>query len=139
MSFTNRTAKGLLDYLFSETSVFDTPPTLSLAAFTTTPGEDGTGGAEAANANGYARVLITAGAFTGATLADPAAMTNALAIAFPTASGGSFGTITTVCLMDSNTVGAGNVLAIAPLSSSRTINDGDVLNFPIGGLSFTLD
>lgn len=59
---------------------------------------------------------------------------NASAIAF-TASGGNFGTITHLAIVDAST--NGNILFHGALTSSKTINDGETLSFPIGSLTVT--
>ena len=62
--------------------------------------------------------------------------TNAAAIEFAAASGGNWGTITHAAIFDAST--GGNMLAWAALTTSRTINDGDVFRIPAGSLTVTL-
>ena len=140
MSFVNRTAQGLLNYLLSKTSVFDTQPTLSLAAFTADPTEAGVLTNEVNDSGtAYARIENVAGSFADATNADPSAVVNNAAISFPEATGAGFGTVTHVALVDSAVEGSGNVIAVAAMTPSRQIDDGEALTFPIGDLTFTLD
>ncbi len=58
------------------------------------------------------------------------------AIEFAAASGGNWGSIGWAGIFDAST--SGNLLAWAPLSTARTINDGDVLRIPATSLSITL-
>jgi hypothetical protein len=62
--------------------------------------------------------------------------TNAAAIEFDPASGGNWGTITHAAIFDAST--GGNMIAWAQLTTSRTINDGDVFRIPAGSLTVTL-
>jgi hypothetical protein len=67
---------------------------------------------------------------------SPTNCTNDAAIEFGPASGGNWGTITHIAIFDAST--SGNMLGWAQLTSSRTINDGDVLRIPAGDLDITL-
>ena len=49
---------------------------------------------------------------------------------------GNWGTITHAAIFDAST--GGNMLAWAPLTTSRTINDGDVFRIPAESLTVTL-
>lgn len=139
MSFTNRTAKGLLDSLFGKTSVFGalaTAPTIHVGLSTTAPAEDGTNVTEPVG-NGYARVATAAGDWNTATDADPSVIDNANAVTFPQASG-SWGTVTHFVLFDAAT--AGNVLTSGALDTPRTPSDTtDPASFAAGALNTTLD
>ncbi|MGI9491969.1 MAG: phage tail fiber protein [Geminicoccaceae bacterium] len=135
MSFANRTAKGLLDYLFGKTSVFDTQPTIHVGLSTTAPAEDGTNVSEPVG-NNYARVAVAAGDWNAATLADPSLIDNSAAINFPTPSG-AWGTVTHFAIFDALT--GGNVVASGILTTSRSPQNGDPVSFPIGDLDITLD
>lgn len=136
MSFTNRTAQALLNYLFGNTSNFDTQPTIHVALSTTAPAEDGTNVTEPSG-NGYARVATTSADWAAATLADPSLIDNATILNFPTPSGAGWGTVTHFVLFDALT--SGNVIASGALGASRTIVSGDPVSFPIGDLNLTLD
>jgi hypothetical protein len=83
--------------------------------------------------NGYARVVTGTITVSGT---SPTLATNAAAIEFAAASGGNWGTITHVAIFDALT--SGNMLGWAALSSSRTINDGDIIRIPAGDLDITL-
>lgn len=135
MSFTNRTAQALLNYLFSKTSNFDTQPTIFVGLSTADPGETGGTLAEPSG-NNYARVSTAGTDWNAATLADPSLIDNANAIDFPTPSG-SWGTVTHFALFDAST--GGNLIASGALDSSRAIENGDTVSFPAGDLNLTLD
>ena len=131
----------LLDHALGTTS-FTAPSTVFLALFTT---DDSAGNTleelEAGNltnevsGNGYARQTITFNAAASGTA------TNNGAVTF-TASGGNFGTITHVAVMDTNSTsdsaGAGNVLFYGALTASKTIEDGDSFQIADTNLSITL-
>ena len=138
MSFTNRTAQALLNYLFSKTSNFDTQPTLSVGLFTADPTESGSLANEVADSNNYSRVTTAGSDWNAATLADPSVIDNANAINFATPSG-SWGTVTHFAIIDSATHGAGNVILSGALTASRSIQSGDTVSFPAGDLDVTLD
>ena len=76
-----------------------------LALFTADDGlEAGTITSEVPNAYGYARELI------GLSASSDGTSSNAAAITFTTASGGAWGTVVSVAIIDSVTWGAGNVI-----------------------------
>jgi hypothetical protein len=62
--------------------------------------------------------------------------TNAAAIEFAAASGGDWGTIGWAAIFDAST--GGNMIAWAPLTVSKAINDGDIFRIPASSLSITL-
>lgn len=128
-SFTNYTENLVLTWLL--TSGAATRPTAwYVALFTAAPSD--TGGGTEITGNGYARVAT--GTITVSGTATTA--TNSAAIEFAAASGGNWGTITHAAIMDAST--GGNMLAWAPLTTSRTINDGDVFRIPASSLTVTL-
>ena len=67
---------------------------------------------------------------------SPTNCTNSAAIEFAAASGGNWGTITHVAIFDASS--GGNMLGWSALTTSRTINDGDILRIPAGDLDITL-
>jgi hypothetical protein len=67
---------------------------------------------------------------------SPTTATNSAAIEFAAASGGNWGTVTHAAIFDSLT--SGNMLAWSALTTSRTINDGDVFRIPASSLTITL-
>jgi hypothetical protein len=67
---------------------------------------------------------------------SPTNATNAAAIEFGAASGGDWGTIGWAAIFDAST--SGNMLAWAPLTTAKAINDGDIFRIPASSLSITL-
>ena len=135
MSFSNYAAQALLNYMFGKTSNFDTQPTIYVALFTTTPGEDGTGGVEVSG-GAYARVATAAGDWNAATSADPSVVSNANAVTFPTATG-AWGTVISFGLYDASS--GGNYLGGGTLDTSKAPTADDVPSFAAGSLEVTLD
>lgn len=128
-SFTNYTENLTLNWLFTTNSA-TRPTAWYIALFTAAPSDAG-GGTEVSG-NGYARVATGTITVSGT---DTTA-TNAAAIEFAAASGGNWGTVTHAAVMDASS--SGNMLAWAALTTSRTINDGDVFRIPAGSLTITL-
>lgn len=129
MAFTNYTEDLVLDWLLTNASA-TRPTSWFVALFTAAPGE--TGGGTEVSGGSYARTAVT---FTVSGTA-PTLATNSGAVEFPAASG-SWGTITHVAVFDAST--AGNMLAYASLTASKTIGSGDVFRIPAGDLDITLD
>jgi hypothetical protein len=136
MSISNYAELELLDHIMGIGAY--SAPTVYIALCTADPTDAGTGASmnEVANSNGYARVAIAA---DFGTPAAAGAVSNDGQIDFAAASGGSWGTITHFALLDSGTHGAGNMLWYGALSASKTVEDGDTVNFAIGNLTITLD
>jgi hypothetical protein len=137
MPLSNRTHKGLLDSLFSKSSVFGalgTVPTIRVALSTTAPNMSG-GNVTEPSGSGYARVASSGSTWTTATSADPSVLENTAAIEFPSASG-SWGTLTHFVLYDAAT--AGNVLGYGTLTTPKAVGDGDTPRFAIGELKVEL-
>lgn len=103
------------------------PTTRHLALFTAAPSDAG-GGTEVAT-GGYSRQAFTCGAAAAGTCS------NSGLVSF-TASGGNFGTVTHVGVFDASS--GGNLLWHGAMTASRTVNDGDTLEFAAGELDFTL-
>lgn len=128
-SFSDYTENLVLNWLFTGNSA-TRPTAWYVGLFTAAPSD--TGGGTEVSGNGYARMAT--GTITVAGTATTA--TNAAAIEFAAASGGNWGTITHAAVFDAST--GGNMIAWAALTTSRTINDGDVLRIPASSLSITL-
>jgi hypothetical protein len=129
-SFTDYTENLVLTYLFTNGSV--TRPTAWFVGLFTAAPSDAGGGTEVSGA-GYTREATGTLSVSGT---SPTNCTNDAAIEFDPASGGNWGTITHIAIFDAST--SGNMLGWAQLTSSRTINDGDVLRIPAGDLDITL-
>jgi hypothetical protein len=129
-SFTDYSENLVLNWLFTTNSA-TRPTDWYVGLFTAAPSDAG-GGTEVSG-NGYARKVTGTISVSGT---SPTLATNAAAIEFAAASGGNWGTITHVAIFDALT--SGNMLGWAALSSSRTINDGDIIRIPAGDLDITL-
>lgn len=129
-SFTDYTENLVLNWLFTTNSA-TRPTAWYIGLFTAAPSDAG-GGTEVTG-NGYARVATGTLSVSGT---SPTNCTNDAAIEFAAASGGNWGTITHIAVMTAST--AGTMLGWAPLTTSRTINDGDILRIPAGDLDITL-
>lgn len=129
-SFTDYTENLVLNWLFTTNSA-TRPTAWYVGLFTAAPSD--TGGGTEVTGNAYARVATGTISVSGT---SPTTATNSAAIEFAAASGGNWGTITHVAILDAST--SGNMLGWAELTTSRTINDGDVLRIPAGDLDITL-
>jgi hypothetical protein len=128
-SFNDYTENLALTYLFT-TGAVTRPTAWYVGLFTAAPSD--TGGGTEVSGSGYARVVT--GTISGSGTATT--FTNAAAIEFAAASGGNWGSVGWAAIFDAST--GGNMLAWAPLTTSRTINDGDVFRIPATSLSITL-
>ena len=126
MSFSNYLETELLDHVFAG-NAYTSPSAVYVGLFTSAPSE--TGGGTEVSGGSYVR---KAGSFT---VSGNTATTSA-AIEWPTATA-SWGTITSIGIYDAST--AGNLLAYANLSASKTIASGDVFRIPTGDIDITLD
>jgi len=118
----------LLDWLMTNGSA--TRPTAWYVALYTAAPSDSGGGTEVSG-NGYAREAVT---FAAAT--SPGGTTsNTGAVSF-TASGGNWGTITHIGIHDA--VSGGNLLWHGSMTASKTVADGDTLEFSIGNIDLTI-
>ena len=126
MSFSHYLETKVLDHVFAGTA-YTAPSTLYVALFTAAPSDSG-GGTEVSG-GAYARQTI---AFT--TSGDTTS--NNAAIEFPTATA-NYGTVTHVGIYDASS--SGNLMAWAALTSSKTIETGDVFRIPSGDLDITLN
>jgi hypothetical protein len=128
-SFSDYTENLVLTYLFTTGSV-TRPTAWYVGLFTAAPSD--TGGGTEVSGNSYARVVT--GTISGSGTATT--FSNAAAIEFAAASGGNWGTVGWAGIFDAST--GGNLLAWAPLTTSRVINDGDVFRIPATSLTITL-
>ena len=126
MSFSDYLETKVLDHVFAGTA-YTAPTTLYVALFTAAPSDSG-GGTEVSG-GAYARQTI---AFT--TSGDTTS--NNAAVEFPTATA-NYGTVTHVGIYDASS--AGNLMAWAALTSSKTIETGDVFRIPANDLDITLN
>lgn len=120
--------KLLLDWAMTTGSA--TRPTAWYVALYTAAPSDSGGGTEVSG-SGYARQSVTFGA-----AATPGGTTsNTGAVSF-TASGGAFGTVVAIGIFDA--VSSGNLLWHGNMTASKTVDDGDTLEFSIGNIDLTL-
>jgi hypothetical protein len=105
------------------------PTSWHIGLFTAAPSDSG-GGTEVSG-NGYSRQSVTWAQATGT-----GGTTSNEAIETFTASGGSWGTITHIGIFDAST--SGNLLWHGALTASKTVADGDSLQFAAGAIDLTL-
>ena len=118
----------LLDWLMTNGSA--TRPTAWYVALYTAAPSDSGGGTEVSG-NGYAREAVT---FAAAT--SPGGTTsNTGAVSF-TAAGGDWGTITHIGIHDASS--GGNLLWHGAMTASKTVADGDTLEFSVGNIDLTI-
>ena len=129
-SFSDYTENLVLNWLLT-TNAATRPTAWYVGLFTAAPSD--TGGGTEVTGNAYARVATGTISVTGTA---PTTATNSAAIEFAAASGGNWGTVTHAAIFDAST--GGNMLAWAALTTSRTINDGDVFRIPASSLTITL-
>lgn len=108
-----------------------TPATVYVALYTSAPGVAG-GGTEVAGGS-YARAAVTNNPANWPAAAA-GAKSNAAAVVFPQATA-LWGTVVAVGIFDA--LSGGNLLDFAPLTTPRTVNNGDTFSFAIGQLQFT--
>jgi hypothetical protein len=126
MSLSNTFETTTLQWLFTTTSV-TRPTEWYLALYTVAPSD--TGGGTECSGTSYARQSFTM------TVSGNTA-TNGANIEFPVA-GSSWGTLVAVGVFDALT--SGNLIAYGNLTTSKTIDTGDVFRIPAGDLDITLD
>lgn len=120
--------KLLLDWAMT-TSSATRPTAWYVALYTAAPSDSG-GGTEVST-GGYSRKSVT---FSAAS--TPGGTTsNSNTVTF-TASGANYGTVSHIGIFDAST--GGNLLWHGAMSASKTVNDGDTLEFSIGNINLTL-
>jgi hypothetical protein len=118
----------LLDWLMTNGTA-TRPTAWYVGLFTAAPSDSG-GGTEVST-GGYARQSVT---FDAAS--SPGGTTsNSGAVSF-TASGADYGTVTHIGIFDAST--SGNLLWHGALTASKTVADGDTLEFSAGNIDLTL-
>lgn len=127
-ALSNYAEKLALDWMMTSGSA--TRPTAWYVALFTSATDDAAGGTEVSG-NGYSRQSVTFDAATSGT----GTTSNSNAPIF-TAAGGNWGTITHMAIYDNST--GGNRLWHGPIAASKTIDDGDSLQFSIGNIDLTL-
>ena len=126
MSFSNEFETRVLQWTFTTGS--PTRPTAwYIGLFTNNPGE-AQGGTEVSG-NAYVRKAVTF-------IVSGDTATNSGAVEFDVATG-NWGTITSLGIHDADT--SGNLLMYTDLTTSKTIETGDILKVSTGSLTVTLD
>lgn len=92
---------------------------------------------EVANSNGYTRVEVRGATAITFSASSVGATENSSPIVFPTASG-SWGLITHCALVDSATIGAGNIILYGGLSTAKSVDSGDTLRLNAGQFDILL-
>lgn len=144
-AMSNYVENKILDYYFRGLTI-SAPSGLYVALFTVAP--DDTGGGTEVSGNAYARVNVAPSttnwaATNGATTTtNPSSGTsgttsNNIAITFPAATPGNWGTIVAQGIFDAST--SGNLLFWGLLSASQVINAGGIFSFAISQLSLQID
>lgn len=117
----------LLDHVLRNVS-YTSPTTVYVGLYTSDPGDDNTG--TEVSGGSYARQILSVTTATGGIVTSSADIT------FPQATG-SWGVISHIGLLDA--LSAGNLLMHTALTTSKTIESGDVLRISTGDLTAALD
>jgi hypothetical protein len=117
----------LLDHVLRNVS-YTSPTTVYVGLYTSDPGDDDTG--TEVSGGSYARQILSV------TTATDGIVTSSADITFPQATA-QWGTISHIGLLDSLT--SGNLLMHTALTTSKTIESGDVLRISSGDLTAALD
>lgn len=129
-SFSDYLEDKVLKHVFTNTA-YTSPTTLYVALFTTAATDSAAGTEVSTTSTGYGR---QSAAFT-VSGTNPTQAVNSAAIEWSTATA-SWGTITHVGIYDAST--AGNMIAWADLTTSRTVASGDIFRIPASSLTITL-
>jgi hypothetical protein len=117
----------LLDHVLRNVS-YTSPTTVYVGLYTSDPQDDNSG--TEVSGGSYARQILNVTTASGGVVTSDADVT------FPQATG-NWGTITHIGLLDALT--SGNLLMHTPLTTSKTIETGDILKIPVGNLTAELD
>jgi hypothetical protein len=117
----------LLDHILKNVS-YTSPTTVYVGLFTDDPGDAGSG--TEVSGGSYARKTLSV------TTASGGVVTSSADVTFDQATG-NWGTITHIALFDAIT--SGNLLMHTALTTSKTIETGDIFKIPSGNLTATLD
>jgi len=121
--------KLLLDFLMT-TGTVTRPTAWYIALYTSAPSDSG-GGTEVSG-GGYARKTVAWDA-----AATPGGTTQNSGVVTWTASGASFGTVTHIGIHSASS-GSGNLLWHGAMTASKTVNDGDTLEFAAGNIDLAI-
>lgn len=130
-------ANELLDHAFRNASY--TSPATYVALTTATVADNNTGSTiTEPSGNGYARVQVNVNGGASPTwdLAASGLVDNTHDVDLGPASGGNWGTVVAVAILDAVT--AGNLLFYDNAMTDQAVNDGDTARFPIGDLDIQM-
>ena len=125
--FSNYLENKILDHVLRNTS-YTSPTTVYVGLFTSDPTDAGTG--TEVSGGSYARQALSV------TTASGGIVTSSADVTFPQATA-NWGTVSHIGLMDA--LSSGNLLMHTPLTTSKTIETGDILKVSSGNLTVTLD
>lgn len=125
--FSNYLENKILDHVLKNVS-YTSPTTAYVGLFTSDPTDAGSG--TECSGGSYARQVLSV------TTASGGITTSSADINFPQASS-NWGTISHIGILDALT--SGNLLMHTPLTTSKTIETGDILKISSGNLTVTLD
>jgi len=134
MSFTNNLEAELLDHIFTD-GAYSPPATLYIGLSTSTPTEAG-GNISEPSGNGYDRKSVAAADMDAAVEGGPSSKDNGSELAFDQATG-SWGTVTHFVVFTASS--GGTALMFGSLTTSKTIDNGDVARFSAGDFEITLE
>lgn len=132
---TNFLESALINHSLGKVS-YTMPAGTFLALFTADPGEAGSQTAEVPTGRGYTRQPIT-GVMSSSS--NGSTSSNTGVITFGPCTGVAWGTITHVAVLDSATIGAGNMLYKKAMPVSKSIDIADSLQFAVGQLTLTMN
>lgn len=154
-AFTDFAENKIIDWLFRGQAIGITgasaaagtgPTSLYIGLLTANP-TDSTAGTEVPSTNSYARVTVASNTTnwdntnnlntTAVSTGTTGTTRNSTVITFPTPTTAGWGTVTGVGIYDAAT--GGNLLIYSTLTTSKVINVGDSVTFPINSLTFQLD
>lgn len=124
----NYLENALINATLRNTS-YTSPTTVYVGLFTSDPTDAGSGTEVSTSGTSYARTAVTFGAPSNGVTTSNADCT------FPQATA-SWGTVTHIGIYDAST--SGNLLYHTPLTTSKTIDTGDIFKIASGSLSVTL-
>ena len=131
---------ALIDTLFRSGGAFAAPTDIYLALSTATITDATTGTTITEPSGGFAYARKDTGGPSDATWDDPGATSgqtaNTALQQFAQASGGNWGTITDVMIVDAATVG--NSLFYTAVDTAKSVDDGDTAEFAAGAITVTL-
>ena len=125
--FSDYLENKVLDHVLRNTS-YTSPTTAYVGLFTSDPTDAGSG--TEVSGGSYARQALSV------TTASGGIVTSSADVTFPQATA-SWGTISHIGILDALT--SGNLLMHTPLTTAKTIDNGDILKISSGNLTVTLD